>query len=107
MAQLRLKSITCIKKQELVNKDTIAIKLDGVQVWSGTGFKKNVTRSLETVDPHKFTNQVKLEVEEVDRGRNDFIGEKVIQNKPRNFGVREVSFAPKPGIDYRMTYEVR
>lgn len=65
-----------------------------------------MTRSLENVEPRKFTNQIKLELLEQDRGRDDFLGEKVIDDKPAGFGVRSIDIA-KPGVAYNITVEVR
>lgn len=107
MPRLQLKSITCLKKQDLVGKDKPIIKLDGVEVWAGTGFKKDTTRTLENVEPRRFTNQIKLELLEFDaRSKNELLGEKVIDDRPQNFGVREVSFVER-GAHYKVTYEVR
>jgi len=106
MSFLQLKSITCLKKQDLVGKDKPIIKLDGNIVWSGFGFTKDMVRSLENVEPRKFTNQIELELLEQDQGRDDFLGEKVIDDKPESFGVRSVDFTNK-GASYKITYQVR
>lgn len=106
MSFLQLKSITCLKKQQLVGKDKPIIKLDGNTVWSGFGFTKDMVRSLENVEPHKFTNQIKLELLEQDQGRDDFIGEKVIDDKPESFGVRSINLTHN-GASYNLTYQVR
>lgn len=106
MSFLQLKSITCLKKQELIRKDKPIIKLDGNIVWSGFGFTKDTVSSLENVEPHRFTNQIKLELLEQDKGQDDPIGEKVIDDKPQSFGAGELSFTNK-GASYEITYEVR
>ena len=107
MSRVQLKTITCFKKQDTFNKDKPVIKLDGEIVWQATGFKKDTTRSLQTVDPYSFTKQVKLELYEQDRGsRDDFLGEKIIDDKPQNLGVRAARFVRK-GADYEISYEVK
>lgn len=104
MPRLQLMSITCFKKQDLVGKDEPLIKLDGLQVWSATGFAKDVSRSLESLEPRQFTNQIRLELFEKDAGRDDLLGEKVIDNKPAA-EVHNVRFVNK-GADYEITYKV-
>lgn len=104
MSRLQLMSITCFKRQDLIGKDEPIIKLDGVQVWSATGFTKDVSRSLESVEPRQFTGQIKLELFEKDAGPDDFLGEKVIDNKPAA-EVHDARFVNK-GADYKITYKV-
>jgi len=106
MSKLQLKSITCFKKQDLIGKDELIIKLGGNIAWSATGFSKDTTRSLETVEPRQFANQIKLELFEKDPGRDDFLGEKVIDDKSEHFGIHNARFVDR-GADYEITYEVK
>ena len=106
MSFLQLKSITCLKKQDLVGKDEPIINLDGVSVWSGTGFTKGTVRSLENVEPRKFTNQIMLELVEYDRGAPEVLGEKAIDDKPEGVGVSSVEFT-RLGASYKITYQVK
>ena len=105
MARLQLRNITCTKKQDSISPDQPYIMLNGTKVYSGTGFKKNDSRNLQTTEPFQFSNLVRMELYEGDRGsRDDFLGEATIDDTPR--GQKSVRFNERAGADYEIFYEV-
>lgn len=105
MASLQLINIKCIKKQDSISPDEPYITLDNSIVYSGSRFKKDVTRDLQSKPPYEFENQVNMKLYEKDRNsRDDFLGEVVILASQT--GRRSARFNERSGADYEIFYEV-
>jgi hypothetical protein len=109
MALLHLLSITCDRRDDTVGKDKPMLKVDGVTVWSGTGFSRGESAPLSTVAPRPFPNTgvVAMELWEQDAAPNpdDFLGRVTISADVAGSGSRTANFT-QSSAEYRVIYRV-
>jgi len=81
MATLELKTLRCIRKQDVMGKDEPRIKVDGVQVWNGVVAEDGSAEIGATVE---FENQVSVIAEEMNNTKPKQIGAAVIVRESGN-----------------------
>lgn len=102
MSQLTLKTLTCLKKQD-VFKDNIRVSVDGRKVAGDFKMGKNDSISLNT--KVSFTGSADILLTDVDpNSADDVLGTVIAQaTQP---GSHTGVFHAKQGIDYHLTYEI-
>lgn len=81
MATLELKSLKCIRKQDVSGKDEPRIKVDGDPVWNGVVAKDgSVTIGVSV----PFENQVSVIAEEMNNTRPEQIGDAAVVRESGN-----------------------
>ena len=81
MATLNLKTLRCIRKQDVAGKDEPRIKVDGDPVWNGVVAKDGSVKIGVTVP---FENQVDVIAEEMNNTKPKQIGAAVIVRESGN-----------------------
>lgn len=81
MATLELKSLKCIRKQDVSGKDEPRIKVDGDPVWNGVVAKDGSVTIGVTVP---FENQVSVIAEEMNNTKPKQIGDAAIVRESGN-----------------------
>jgi hypothetical protein len=107
VAELHIKSLTCVDKQTGEDaKDRASLRVNGRTV-SGPhimGEGKSVTLNLR----HQFANKVAVMLVEQDRDNaDDIVGTVLVDDKVAGEGERIGHFNEAPHAKYKMTYVVR
>lgn len=107
MAELHIKSLTCINKQTTgTSKDRASLQVNGRKV-SGPhilGKDKSVTLNLR----HQFTDKVAVTlVEEDGNSADDDLGSVIVRDTLVGKGDKTGHFDAAPHAEYEMTYNVR
>ena len=107
MAELHIKSLTCVNKQTGKEaKDRASLRVNGRTV-SGPhimGEGKSVTLNLR----HPFTNKVAVTLVEQDgKSADDDLGSVIIRDSLAGKGDKTGHFDAAPHAEYEMTYNVR
>jgi ribosomal protein L14 len=81
MATLELKTLRCIRKQDVIRRDEPRIKVDGVKVWNGVVAKNGSVDIGVTV---LFDDQASVIAEEMNNTKPTQIGDAVIVRESGN-----------------------
>ncbi len=106
MAELHIKSLTCINKQTSGDaKDRASLRVNGNTVSGPHIMAQGDTVTLNL--RHRFTNQVPLQLVENDgKSADDDLGTEVVHDTLAGQGEKTAHFNDAPNAHYRMTYRV-
>jgi hypothetical protein len=104
MAQLHIKTLKCVKKDDVIGKDEASLQVGGVTISGPHTLGKGDDVTLNTL--RAFTGSIKVTLIEVDSGKDDDLGSVTITDTQAGIGNLTGFFNTKTSADYHMTYDV-
>jgi hypothetical protein len=104
---LHLISITCVNRDDTLNRDKPSLKVNGNTVWSGEGFASGTSQSLISVAAQPFNTSTDMELWEIDAWPNpdDFLGRYTVRAAEAGAGPKTATFSDD-GALYQVSYRV-
>jgi hypothetical protein len=103
MASLKITSVKCIRKQDVVNKDEPVLYIGGLQVWEGK-MGKGDTRTLNLT--RSFSDNVLVELKEQDNNKKEkSLGRWTVSDTPTPAGNPPLT-ATSSGYHYEVHFDV-
>lgn len=104
MPQLHIKTLKCVKKDDVIGKDEVVVQMNGVTISGPHKLGKGDDVTLNTL--RSFTNPAKVTLIDEDGGKDDNLGSVTITDTQAGIGTLTAFFNALPGADYHMTYDV-
>jgi hypothetical protein len=104
MAELHIKTLKCVKKQDAVGADEARLLMNGSTISGPHSLGKGDSVTLNTI--RSFSGSVKVTLMEDDPGTDDNLGTVTITDTQAGIGTLTAFFNALPGADYHMTYDV-
>ena len=104
MAELHIKTLKCVKKQDALGDDEAKLQINGSTISGPHSLGKGETVTLNTF--RTFTGSVKVTLMEEDSGSDDNLGTVTITDTQAGIGTLTAFFNALPHADYHMTYDV-
>ena len=104
MTQLHIKTLKCVKKDDVIGKDDVVVQMNGVKVSGPHKLGKGDDVTLNTL--RSFTSSVKVTLIDEDGGKDDNLGSVTITDTQAGIGTLTAFFNALKGADYHLTYDV-
>jgi hypothetical protein len=104
MPELHIKTLKCVKKDDVIGKDEVVVEMNGVTVSGPHKLGKGDTVTLNTL--RTFTTSTKVTLVDQDGGKDDTLGSVTITDTQAGIGTLTAFFNALAGADYHMTYDV-
>ena len=105
MAELHIKSLTCLNRQDTVTRDDAVLQIDNTTISGPHDMTGGDTVNLNVRRP--FTGQVSVTLLELDNSTaDDLLGRVDIDDSLAGQGDQTGRFHAAPNADYHMTYDV-
>ncbi|WIX98709.1 hypothetical protein QRX60_32185 [Amycolatopsis mongoliensis] len=104
MAELHIKKLKCVKKDDVIGRDEASLQVDGVTISGPHTLGKGDAVTLTA--KRTFTGSIKVTLVDEDGGKDDVLGSVTITETQAGIGDLLAFFNALPGADYHMTYDV-
>lgn len=104
MTELHIKTLKCVKKDDLIGKDEVVVQVNGGTVSGPHKLGKGDSVTLNTL--RSFTSSAKVTLIDEDGGKDDTLGTVTITDSQAGIGTLTAFFNALAGADYHMTYDV-
>lgn len=104
MAELHIRNLKCVQRQDAVGRDRAYLKINGRTVAGPYSMAKGDNVWVNVTEP--FTGEVELTLMEEDSGPDDDLGSVDIRDSLAGDGILTAFFNAKTNAVYHMTYDV-
>jgi hypothetical protein len=104
MAELHIKTLKCVKKDDVIGKDEVRLRANGVTISGPHKLGKGDTVALNARPP--FSGSIKVTLVDEDGGKDDVLGSVTVTETQAGLDTLTAFFNALPGADYHMTYDV-
>lgn len=104
MAELHIKKLKCVKKDDVIGKDEASLQVNGSTISGPHLLGKGDSVTLTAM--RSFTGSIKVTLVDEDAGKDDTLGTVTITDTQAGIGTLTAFFNALPSADYHMTYDV-